>query len=433
MGRVNYPDIMSLIAHPQVAEIMPNLLKGYEAGTYPARQREEERQKMIQSQLQQYQLNDYPERSKLEMENNRAKLAHTLAETAHHKINTANTARQLEEDKGFDQLLRNAVSKGQNRQQGQSENIFGAQGAQEAGGNPGEDTLEQEKNKDSVINEGNPALYPIDELFLEHPEYANKFKKRYGDNIGSKTVSDKNTGETIHRTMLPSGRVIEKRIQTGERPADRKFYEAMAKKSAEAYGENQERLVKGDVIESSYDEMVNLINTEPGALKEIIGFANSKKPLWSLSKPLQKIAGTVNTIQGYITLDTGKDIKGPWNGRDDTLVNNTKPSASDPYETWVAKVKANQLIIKQMKKRRQLYGEMLYNRVPPHKAAEMAEQQTSLDKIRPQIEKMFVQNFTKEDLTKENIQATADANGWSYNTAQAKLEERLAKQEKESK
>ncbi len=167
--------------------------------------------------------------------------------------------------------------------------------------------------------------------------------------------------------------------------------EGFLKGDVEAYDTNAKELQKVDERNSVYDEIGNLMRDNPKVMDEIIGVLYSKKPDWTLSKEAGFLRGSVESLLGRLKVDTGKDIKGSWNSRDDILASQTNPVKGDTYPVFQGKWAAQQLINQRMKQRRELYATGIRDhKMREHEAAKWAESQTSLDAIRPQIDNTLV-------------------------------------------
>ena len=238
---------------------------------------------------------------------------------------------------------------------------------------------------EKIINQGNPALDKFDKLW-ENP-LAQPYLKKLFPNAGTKNEFNEKTGQHISATTWPSGKVTRSAQQVGKTKYDQVRDEKMAEANVKAYEENNKKLEESGNTGDAIEELNNLILKHPN-IEEIVGPFNSKTPDTLRSEKNQDLVGKVKSTLGKIVLDTAKEIKGAWNARDQAMVDEYKPSMSDDYDVFIGKVKAMTLLHRVFTQRRQLYAEHLHNDVSPHQAAKMAQEQTDIDKLRPQLEKL---------------------------------------------
>jgi len=174
--------------------------------------------------------------------------------------------------------------------------------------------------------------------------------------------------------------------QVGPSTLETKKGEAKIHANQKAIEKNNEALEKAQELDVAWDNLGQL--TKNPRLKEVVGAVAGKT--FTISPELRDLEGQLDATLGRIVLDTGKDIKGAWNERDQKMVDAFKPSKTDfDYRTFLGKYKASQLIQKTLKQRRELYNQYLYQEMDAPEAARLAEEQTNLSKLQPIIEKEY--------------------------------------------
>jgi len=172
---------------------------------------------------------------------------------------------------------------------------------------------------------------------------------------------------------------------------------AEGKYQGETYGQAVDTAMGLGDIGHNLDYLVQRVEENPDA-KNVIGPVNQFLTKLSGSKEDQEFLGQIMSGTGNIVLDAAKGIKGAFTGRDQTLINSMKPNASDPYYVFVGKLRAMQELTHLAQERANIYADEVHKGTAPHRAIEIARNQTNMAEEGRRAEKQVQMARYKSDL-----------------------------------
>lgn len=241
-----------------------------------------------------------------------------------------------------------------------------------------------------VLHEGDPRLHHLDEIYKNYPQYRDLMQ---GQGIkGSSSVKQSpETGQVFMETQLPSGRIEEHVMYAGRTPEDiaqaKERGAGLGKADASMYQSGVEQLGNLSDQKDNLNYIVDLLQRNPHA-SNVIGPYNNWATRLAGSQQDKELLGQFATSTGNITLQAAKGIKGAFTGRDQGLINSLKPTTKDPYGVFLGKTKAMLMLNEFVSRRINKINQYIHNGMSSSDAIQKARNEISLDKIRPQIQRM---------------------------------------------
>ena len=218
----------------------------------------------------------------------------------------------------------------------------------------------------------------MDALYKNNPQYRDLFKES-GFDVGEERKYNNITGEEIVTRKLPSGAVEHEPIQVGKSRAAVQRYEDTLKDIESQYSD-----VSGEQYNLS--SMLDILS-DPEAMKVLGPLQNF--PAWANGTPeQQRIHSMYSALSGEIALNAAKNIKGPFTGRDLSLVNSIKPHVKDPYHISLGKLEAMYLLNDIVLKRLDKVNEYVEGGMSKVKAEQRAANEIDLSSIRDEVKEL---------------------------------------------
>lgn len=242
----------------------------------------------------------------------------------------------------------------------------------------------QAPKETTTLNEGNPSLYKIDDLYNRYPQYRDYFNKQ-GFKLSRQIKQSPETGQTFIETTYPSGKVVAEAVQVGKSPGQVQREKEFSKSDAKVYDRAQEAFQNVQGALDNLDYITELVQTSPN-FKNVVGPVNSVLTNWAGSPEDRDLLGNINSAVGNIVLDAAKSIKGAFTGRDISLINSIKPNVNDRVDVFKGKLAAMKILSEAVAQRNQRIISLIReDGYSPDKAIAKARQDTDLKDIRKQI------------------------------------------------
>lgn len=277
----------------------------------------------------------------------------------------------------------------------------GAVSAPETGGYKESLLPSKEKSNEQVIEQGNPDLYYIDELYDKNPQFKKEFES-YNYKKEQQIKYDPTTGIASVTTKYPSGRATIKTLGVGAQPGDIAQSKERGKIQAQTYGKASDSIMALTDIGSNLERLTQGLEQNPDA-KNVIGPVNKWLTQVVGNDEDRQYLGEVMSATGNIVLDAAKDIKGAFTGRDQSLVNSLKPNANDPYYMFIGKLKGMTEATELAKQRLTIYADLVDQRIAPHKAIQIASQKTDMSQVENRFKNIMNIAKQRESLKSGNI------------------------------
>lgn len=256
---------------------------------------------------------------------------------------------------------------------------------------PGADETEpsqkgQETGMQSYTIPGNPALAHIDELYKNHPEFQDMFKKQFG--LGAPSVhQDPQSGQVFAQRQLPSGAVEVRAIRAGRQPEQIELAKDIAKADAEEYKETNKQIQSLDQLGNNLDFMIDTVNKNAPNAKDVIGPWNSVLTrLWTGDPQQLELLGQISSSTGNILLEAAKQLKGATTGRQMSAINAVKPNVQDRFPVFLGKLRAMKILQEFQQRQATLRNRYIRQGVPASEASERVRKELSFDPIQKRID-----------------------------------------------
>lgn len=356
-----------------------NLLSGYQAARAPVQMAQEEEARQLANQLSKANLQYLPQEQALNLQLLKAKLS---------DVGLQSDARrqELERMKAFRDLI-----------SGQSQQMQPTSSYEEQTQSPfinrEQRMVQQQPSREqnvSVIQEGNPNLYNLDELYKQNPQFRSEFK-RLGFTESTNVKSDPSSGQVFLERKLPSGRIELQAMQAGRKPEEIERAKAIAKADVKQYENANESISNLDSTQDNLDYLIKTLETNPN-VKNVVGPINSVLTKYVGSSGDQLLASGLQAITGNATLASVNQLKGASSDKDISFIRSITATPKDQYAEFVGKTKALSMVNKLMTKRMHLISEYINEGYSSHEAMKRARRETNLEDIKPELESIAFGN-----------------------------------------
>lgn len=364
-----------------ISNFAQNLLSGYQAARAPVQMAQEEEARNLANQLSKANLEYLPQEQALNLQLLKARLADTSLQSQARK-------QELERMQAFRNLLSGSQSPMQqtnNFEETQQTRVPFSQEQMQQAFQRQRPQMQQEESV-AVIQEGNPNLYRIDEMYRQNPQFRGDFKK-LGFTESTNIKSDPTTGQVFMEKKLPSGRIELQTLQVGRRPEDIARASAIAKSDVKQYEKANESISNLDATQNNLDYMIKTLEEHPEA-KNVIGPINNWLTTYIGSSEDQLLASGLQSISGNATLSSLSELKGASSDRDLSFIKSITPTPKDQYAEFIGKTKAMSLVNKYMTKRLDLISNYINEGYSAPQAMKKARSETNLEDIRPELESL---------------------------------------------
>lgn len=367
-----------------ISNFAQNLLSGYQAARAPVQMAQEEEARNLANQLSKANLEYMPQEQALNLQLLKARLADTGLQSEARR-------QELDRMKAFRSLLSGVGSsapmqQNQMEEQQQTRVPYSQEQMQQAFQRQQQPSAQRASDSVSVLQEGNPSLYRIDEMYKQNPQFRGDFKK-LGFTESTNIKSDPSTGQVFMERKLPSGRIELETLQIGRRPEDIARASAIAKSDVKQYEKANESISNLDTTQNNLDYMIKTLEEHPEA-KNVIGPINNWLTRYIGTSEDQLLASGLQSISGNATLSSLAELKGASSDRDVSFIKSITPTPRDQYAEFIGKTKAMSLVNKYMTKRLDLISTYINEGYSAPQAMKKARSETNIDDIKPELESL---------------------------------------------
>lgn len=409
---INYAGIPAQ-GNPALRNLAQSLMQGYQAARLPTQIGQEEQGRALANQLKQLELQYKPQDIQTSLALRRAQMENAQTQAQANRMN-------LERMKKFQELIA-AQTSGADSQDAIPESSTptkvpyklpeeGMQSALQDSndiptgqyGSPLPPPTAGEKQQRVVVNQGNPQLHKLDELYMQHPEYRDQFEK-LGFKLSRQIKQSPETGQVFSEITYPSGRVEVQSIDVGKSPMQVEREKSFGKTEGKIYDNALDAVQTAQGALDNLDYINDILKDNP-AFKDVVGPVNNILAKWTGRPEDKELLGNLNTAVGNIVLDAAKSIKGAFTGRDLGLINSVKPNVNDFSDVFRGKLNAMRLLAETVSKRNRLIANYMRQGSDPENAIQRARKETNFDDIRKEIGELS-NPTTKNQLLQNELKA----------------------------
>lgn len=254
---------------------------------------------------------------------------------------------------------------------------------------PGASRAPSQSGQETVINQGNPELYKLDEIALKHPEY-NDLLAKQGFKIHRQVKQSPETGQVFEEVRLPSGKTIIKTHDVGRAPAKTAAAIERAKGIAKGdigyYNKGVEQLGHISNMNTNLKYISDVIDSNPKDIAEVIGPWNSQATAWFGTDRHKELLGNLKAATGYISLEAAKQMPGAFTRAQMGLIKSMKPLVGDRLPEFIGKTKGMMVLGEFVEKRISLATKYIRQGMNAPDAIALAKKQTNFKEIKKRMD-----------------------------------------------
>lgn len=276
-----------------------------------------------------------------------------------------------------------------------------------------DETPAVKSGKAKVIQEGDPRLARIDEIYKARPDMRDLLAKR-GFKMTQSVKQSPETGQVFLETTYPSGKVEVVAQEVGKTESERAFQKGIGQVKAKFYENALNAVSSSESALDNLEYIANVIVKDP-AFREVTGPIQSGLAKWTGSDEARQLIGKIGTSTGNIVLDAAKSIRGAFTARDQSLIDSIKPSLKDFPDVFEGKLKAMMMLGDFVKQRNSMIVQLMQEGYPPEKAISIARDRTNFKEVYKNAEDLFMNPQKRRALTNElSKQTSSDIDNEPY-------------------